>query len=93
MSNQPQSLASAARARSVEITIGERLILKPSQGSDILDNLAAKRKPQVQTTPLHVNIPVDLDRALKLAMQDLGLEKTAIVRAALLPVLKAYLGK
>lgn len=59
--------------------------------ADLLDRLAARKPAKVQLTGLHVNIPVDLDNALAKAMKEKGIEKTAIVIAALRPILESYL--
>lgn len=63
-------------------------IIEPA---DLLDRLAARKPAKVQLTGLHVNIPVDLDNALAKVMKEKGIEKTAIVVAALRPILEAYL--
>lgn len=59
--------------------------------ANVLDRIAARKPPKIQLTPLHVNIPVTLDRALSRAMREKGIEKTAIVVEALRPILEAYL--
>ena len=60
----------------------------PGQGSDLLEKL---RKPEkIQVTPLHCNIPVHLDNALKKCMKQ-GIEKTSIVVEGLTLVLKDYI--
>jgi hypothetical protein len=64
-------------------------IAEPQGTVDDLDKL---RKPQrIPLTPLHVNIPVTLDDALRACMKEKDLEKTAVVQEALKRVLADYL--
>lgn len=64
----------------------------PGKGIDLLESLASRKRPKIQVTPLHVNIPVPLDNALRTCMRTKGLEKTEIVVEALTNVLRDFLG-
>lgn len=90
----PPSLTDVARQRTAERN-SEQIIQQADPATeapnDVLNRLARKKKPKVQLTPLHVNIPVTLDTALREAMAVKGIEKTELVVAALREVLVDYI--
>lgn len=93
----PTSSLTAAATRPRSLTsISEASILNggrteeetPGQGIDLIEKL---RKPEkIDLTPLHCNIPVYLNNALKRCMKQ-GIEKTSIVVEALTGVLGPYI--
>lgn len=102
MSSQASSLSAASRrpaAPSLTDLAAEAIINgadpaqetpKPAEGKGS-GVLAKLKKPQkVQLTPLHCNIPLKIDDALRLAMKE-GIEKTSIVVEGLKTVLQPYI--
>lgn len=101
MSSQASSLSAASRRAPSLATLTEDTIInggdpaqetpKPSQEGKGSGPLAKLKKPEkVQLTPLHCNIPLKIDNALRLAMGE-GIEKTSIVVEGLKTVLGPYI--
>lgn len=99
MPNSSLSEAAAARRAPSLTELTEATILNganpaeetvdPEQGTE---SFAKLRKPErIPLTPLHVNIPVTLDDALRACMKREGVEKTAVVQEGLKRVLVDYL--